>query len=163
MNFFQIFLVSGKSHGAENVKKGVLGVFEHPFFCKIEKNEGDPLETLKKFAKKSHKAEKTCTKHFWSRAGLERTFFCWADLKKTVTSMPSASRSSVAQFSVSASQLIKLIKSVSSLVVKTSRERPKSVPYLRLTNSKRTSQCQSILFQSTPKTHKLDWIGKCPD
>ena len=32
--------------------------------------------------------------------------------------MPSASRSSVAQFSVSAIQLIKLIKSVSSLVLK---------------------------------------------
>ena len=32
--------------------------------------------------------------------------------------MPSASRSSVAQFSVSASQLVKLIKSVSSLVLK---------------------------------------------
>ena len=32
--------------------------------------------------------------------------------------MPSASRSSVAQLSVSASQLIKLIKSVSSLVLK---------------------------------------------
>ena len=48
---------------------------------------------------------------------------------------------------VSGSQLIKLIKSVTSVVLKTSRERPKSAPYLRLKNSKRTSKCQ--VFSST--------------
>ena len=32
---------------------------------------------------------------------------------------------------------------------KTSRERPKSAPYLRLKNSRRTSKCQSVLFYST--------------
>ena len=38
----------------KNVKGGPLGVFEHPFFCKIEKKmKGDPLETFKKIAKKS--------------------------------------------------------------------------------------------------------------
>ena len=31
----------------------------------------------------------------------------------------------------------------------TSRDRPKSAPYLRLKNSKRTSKCQNILFYST--------------
>ena len=40
----------------------------------------------------------------------------------------------------------------------TSRERPKSAPYLRLKNNKRTSKCQSILFYSTRKTQKLDRI-----
>ena len=41
----------------------------------------------------------------------------------------------------------------------TSRERPKSAPYLRLKNSKRTSKCQSILFYGTGKTQKLNRIG----
>ena len=43
--------------------------------------------------------------------------------------------------------------------MKTSRERPKSAPYLRLKNSKRTSKCQSILFYGTGKTQKLNRIG----
>ena len=37
--------------------------------------------------------------------------------------------------------------------------RPKSAPYLRLKNSKRTSRCQSILFYGTGKTQKLNRIG----
>ena len=41
----------------------------------------------------------------------------------------------------------------------TSRERPKSAPYLRLKNSKRTSKCQRILFYGTGKTQKLNRIG----
>ena len=105
----------------KNVKEVPLEVFEHQFFCKIETMNGDPLDTLKKFfEKKSHKAEKPAQKIFWSRTGIEPTFFCLADLKKAVFSKPSAGKSSVAQFSVSASQLIKLIKSVSSLVSKKS-------------------------------------------
>ena len=39
----------------KNVKGGPLGVFEHPFFCKIETNEGGPLGTLINFAKKTSK------------------------------------------------------------------------------------------------------------
>ena len=91
-----------------------MGVSEHPFFCKIEKKiEGGPFGDIQKVPeKKSHKAEITRTNKFWSRAGLEPTSFCSVDLKKVLTSMPSASGSSVAQFSVSASQLIKLIESV---------------------------------------------------
>ena len=85
--FSKFFVISGKSHSAEKCKGGAFGDIE----------------------KKSHKAEITCTKKFWSRAGLEPTSFCLADLKK-----PSASRSSVA-VSLSASQLI---KSVTSLVLK---------------------------------------------
>ena len=41
----------------------------------------------------------------------------------------------------------------------TGRECPKSTPYLRLKNSKRTSKCQKILFYITRKTQKLDRIG----
>ena len=71
-------------------------------------------------------------------AGLEPTSFCLADLKKALTSIPSASRSSVTQFSVIASQLIKLIKSVSSLVFKkTRRELLKLQLYLMLKKRKR--------------------------
>ena len=36
----------------KNAKGGSLGVFEHPFFCKIEKNEGGPFGDIKKIAKK---------------------------------------------------------------------------------------------------------------
>ena len=61
--------------------------------------------------------------------------------------MPSASRSSVAQFSVSASQLIKLIKSVSSLVLK--KVTTVVCVFLRKAPTKkwvdfRTSQCTLI-------------------
>ena len=50
----EIFLVSGKSHSAKNVKGGTWGVFEHPFFCKIEKKlKGGPYGDIKKIAKKS--------------------------------------------------------------------------------------------------------------
>ena len=102
----------------KNVKEGPLKVFEHPFFCKIEKNEGDPLETLKKFAKKSLTKPKNLHKKFLVKDGTRTNVLLLGRPQKAVTSMPSASRSSVAQFSVSASQLIKLIKSVSSLVFK---------------------------------------------
>ena len=84
-SFLEFFLVSGKSHSAEKCKRGNVGVFEHPFFCK-----GDPLETLGKLCeKRSQKAEKNPHKKFWSRAGLEPMSFCLTDLKKAVTSMPS--------------------------------------------------------------------------
>ena len=44
---------------------------------------GDPFETLKNSEKNYHKAEITCTKNFCSRARLESTYFCLADLKKS--------------------------------------------------------------------------------
>ena len=69
--------------------------------------KGGPFGDILKICEKSiTKPKKPAQKYFWSRAGLEPTSFCFADLKKAVTSMPSASRSSVAQFSVSASQLL---------------------------------------------------------
>ena len=37
----------------KNVEGGPLGVFGHPLFCKIGKNEGGPLKTFEKVAKKS--------------------------------------------------------------------------------------------------------------
>ena len=59
----KIFEVTCKSHSAEKHKReDPLRFFEHPF-C-YNKQKMDPLETLKKFAKKSHKAETTCTKKF---------------------------------------------------------------------------------------------------
>ena len=51
-------MVLGKSHSADKCKRGHLGVFEHPFFGKMEKNEGGPSGDIKKICeKKSHKAE----------------------------------------------------------------------------------------------------------
>ena len=51
LNFFEIFLVSGKSHSAEKGKRRTLWEYLNiHFFAKIE---GGPLETFKKFAKKS--------------------------------------------------------------------------------------------------------------
>ena len=63
MNFFFDFFWSPASRIVpKNVKGGPLGVFKHPFFCKIEKNEGGLFEYIKKIREKSHKAEITCTK-----------------------------------------------------------------------------------------------------
>ena len=36
----------------KNVKGGPLGVFEHPFFCKIENNEGGSFGDIKKICEK---------------------------------------------------------------------------------------------------------------
>ena len=36
----------------KNVKGGTLGVFEHSFFCKIEKNEWGPFGDIKKNLRK---------------------------------------------------------------------------------------------------------------
>ena len=64
-NFFELFWSPVSRIVPKNCKRGPLGGFEHPFLCKIEKKwRVDPLETLKKLRKKSHKAEKTCTKKF---------------------------------------------------------------------------------------------------
>ena len=43
----------------DKCKRGHLGVSEHPFFGKIEKMKGGPLETFEKFAKKSLTEPKT--------------------------------------------------------------------------------------------------------
>ena len=51
--FSEFFLVLGKSHSADICKRGHLGVFEHPFFGKIGKNEGGTLwRHLKNLRKK---------------------------------------------------------------------------------------------------------------
>ena len=65
-NFFlNFFLDSGKSHSAEKCRRGPLGVFEHPFFCKIGKNEAGPFGDIKKICeKKSHQAKKNLHKKF---------------------------------------------------------------------------------------------------
>ena len=74
----------------KNIKGDPLGVFEHPL-SKIEKMKGGPFGDMrKKLRKKSHKAEKNLHKKFWSRTRLEPMSFCLADLKKAVTSLPSA-------------------------------------------------------------------------
>ena len=56
--------------------------------------KGGPFGDIKKICeKKYHKAKKNLHKTFLVKVGLEPTSFCLADLKKAVTSMPSASRS----------------------------------------------------------------------
>ena len=66
MIFFLIFFWSPVSRIVpKNVKEGPLEVFEHPFFCKIEKNEGgNPFKTFKKFAKKISQSRKNLHKKF---------------------------------------------------------------------------------------------------
>ena len=64
----------------KNVKEGPLGVFQHPFFCKIEtKMKWDPLETLRKIAKKVSQCRKNLHKNFWSWAGLEPMTSAWSN------------------------------------------------------------------------------------
>ena len=64
--FFQFFWSPVSRIVPKNVKECPLEVFEHPFFCKIEKMKGEPLETLKKFAKKVSQSRKNpAQKIFW--------------------------------------------------------------------------------------------------
>ena len=48
-----------------------MGVFEHPFFCKIEKIEGGPFGDIKKIAKKVPQSRNNLHKKFCLRLGLE--------------------------------------------------------------------------------------------
>ena len=49
----------------KHVKEGPLGNFEHPFFCKIEKNEGGPFGDIKKICEKvSQSRKKPAHKNF---------------------------------------------------------------------------------------------------
>ena len=49
----------------KNVKGGHFGIFRTSILLQNRKQlKGDLLETLKKFTKKSHKAEITCKKNF---------------------------------------------------------------------------------------------------
>ena len=105
----------------KNVKEGPFGVFEHPLFCKIEKMKGGHFGDIKKICEKSLTKPKKPAQKNLDKGGNRTHVFCLADLKQAVTSMTKASRSIVAQLSVSASALIKLIKSVSSLVLKKKR------------------------------------------
>ena len=69
----------------KNVKGGPLGVFELSLFCKTEKNEGDPLETLKKFAKKmSHNDEKNLQKNFFGHGGTRTHVFLLGKPQKNI-------------------------------------------------------------------------------
>ena len=69
--------------------------------------------------------------------------------------MPSSSRSSVAQFSLSASQLIKLIKSVSSLVLRKEKVTIVCVFY-EMRRLKKESHCYSLRFLRKTPTKKLE-------
>ena len=78
-------MVLGKSHSADKCKRGHLGVFEHPFFGKMGKNEGGPSGDIKKICeKKSHKAENKPAQKNLVMAGLEPMSFCLSDLEKAV-------------------------------------------------------------------------------
>ena len=67
----------------KNVEGGPWGVFEHPFFCKIEKKvKRGPMETLKKLRKKSDKAETTCTKKFGQGRDSKPRPSAWQSSKK---------------------------------------------------------------------------------
>ena len=113
IQFFKFLLVSGKSHSSE---KCARGVFKHPFFCKLEKKWRGAVATFKKICKKSHKAKKPAQKTFWSWAGLEPVLLLGRS-QKILQKIKSRSYISVA---VSGSQLMKLIKTVTSLVFKKS-------------------------------------------
>ena len=100
----------------KNVKGDPLGVFEHPLFCKIEKNEGGPFGDIKKIAKKSlTKPKKPAQKFFWSWAGFEPVFLLGRPQKIL---QKIRSRRSFISVALSGSQLKKLMKSVTSLVLK---------------------------------------------
>ena len=88
--FFEFFWSSVSRIVPKNVKEGPLGVSEHPFFCKIGKNEGGTFGDIKKIAKKSITKPKKPAQKIFVEVGLEPTSFCLTDLKKAVTSMPKA-------------------------------------------------------------------------
>ena len=122
-----------------------MGVFEHPLFHKIEKNEGGTLwRHLKKTAKKVSQSRNNLHKKIFGQGRDSNPRPSACQISKNPQKL--RSRRSYISVAVCGSQLIKLIKSATSLAFKTSQE-PKSAAYLRLKNSKRTSKCQ--VFSST--------------
>ena len=64
-SFSASFLASGKSHSVGKCGRETLGVFEHPFFCKIEKKwRGTLLRHLKNLRKKVSQCQKPAQKNF---------------------------------------------------------------------------------------------------
>ena len=53
----------------KNVKEGPLGVFEHPFFCKIEKIEGGPFGDIEKICEKVSKSRNNLHKKCLVKGG----------------------------------------------------------------------------------------------
>ena len=96
----------------KNVKGGPLGVFEHPFFCKTEKNEGGPFRHI---SEKKSQSQNILHKKFSGKG-------------RDPNTRPSAWQTS---------KILKISEAeeatLATLVLKkkTSRERPKSAPNLR--------------------------------
>ena len=91
---------------------GPLGVFEHPFFWKIEKTEGVPFGDIKKMRKKVSQSRNNLHKKFLVKGGTRTHVLLLGRPQKI------RSKRSYINVAVSGSQLIKLIKSVTSLVLK---------------------------------------------
>ena len=116
LKFFSIFFVSGKSHSAKKVKGDPLGVFGHPFICKIEKKmKGKPFGDKTNLRKKVSTPKNTCTKKFLVMGGTRTRPSAWQTSKNPPKNR---SRKNYISVAVSGSQLIELIKSVTSLVLK---------------------------------------------
>ena len=97
--FANFFEVSGKSHCAKKCKRVPLGVFQHPFFCKIGKNEGWTLcRHLKKLRKKLSQSRKKSAQKM-DKGGTRTHVLPLGRRQKAVTYKPSAS--AVVWFSVS--------------------------------------------------------------
>ena len=118
--------------------------------------KGDPLETLKKFAKKSlTKPKKTCTKNFWSWAGLEPVLLLGRPQKIL---QKIRSRKSYISVAVSGSQLIKLIKSVTSLVLK--KQAGNGPSRRQIKGSKIAKGLRSVkVFSSKAPQKPKSWTG----
>ena len=111
-----------------------LCFFKHPYYCKISKKWRG--KTLKLFRKKDSRCRKKLKERPFSLAQ-----YCMLRWKKEQL-LWSSSLNQIVQFDILKFRRKELFWSFH--VDWTSRERPKSAPYLRLKNSKRTSKCQSI-------------------
>ena len=90
-----------------------MGVFEHPFFCKKEeKLKGDHLETFKKICEKVSQRRNILHKKFFGQGRPPSHVLLLSRPRKI------RSRRSYISVAVSGSQLIKLMKSVTSLILK---------------------------------------------
>ena len=114
--------------------------------------KGRPVGIIKKICKKvSQSRKKPAQKSFWSRAGLEPTSFCLADLKK-----PEAEEATLV-WQLWGSQLIKLIKSVTSLVLK--KEQAGNGPSRRhIQGSKIAKGLQSIKYSLLKYPHEEKFL-----
>ena len=141
-NISKNFIFGKKCHSAEKkLKGGGLWDFQHPFWRKTaKKTEGAPFGEKKSFRKKVSQ----CRIKLKGGPLVSPGMVCYAGKQEKPFWFSSLGQ--IVQFDTIKFRITFKNYFGQFVWIETSRDRPKSVPYPRLKNSKKTSKCQVFPF-----------------